>query len=229
MARRAPVLAVLAAAALSHPAFGPGPGRAGSASAQEYPTASAWFSEVARSVLSLETYQASFRQTPRWVAVDTESEAWLGTIYLKRPAFFRIEYTKPEGHLQVCDGTTVFTYVPESGEVLASRLAEDAGGADLLRWILEKGEAIGMLEEEAFEGRRAWKIRISPPPGTGLASMLLWTVPEKPEILQYEMTDSSGNRNVYRLTEVRRNPPLSADLFRFTPPPGVPVIELGTP
>ena len=48
-------------------------------------------------------------------------------------------------------------------------------------------------------------------------------------ILQYEFTEMAGNRTTYRLTKTEEDPDLDEALFRFKPPSGVPVVEVGAP
>ncbi len=176
----------------------------------------------------LATFEADFTQTQSWVGSDPVESR--GTLYIKRPNLFRLQYTEPPGHLQVSDGKIVWTYVPENGEVLTTKLDARRGqGGDLLHWVLETGKAEPELGREDLDGKPATVVTLVPDPGLGLSRVRLWTRPDSPEILQYELTDASGNVTLYRLNHVRRNPALPDTLFRFVPPKGVPVVELGTP
>ena len=182
--------------------------------------------EIAAFYRGLASYEAEFEQTREWAGMD-EAEPSLGTLYLKRPNLFRIEYRRPEGHLQVADGRKVWTWVPESGDVLVAPL--DPGTGDLLRWILVYSQADSLLGEEELDGRPVRVVLLHPSEGMGLRAVRLWTRIGEAELAQYELTDSSGNVTRYRLRRTKRNPPLADELFRFTPPPGTPVVELGAP
>lgn len=185
--------------------------------------------EFARRFNALETFEAEFVQTQAWIGAD-ESPPWKGKLYLKRPNLFRIEYREPAGHLQVSDGDTVWTYVPENGEVLATRLdGEDGHGGDPLRWILETGRAEPEVVDATVAGKPARVLSLVPGPGLGVSLVRLWIRPGGLDLAQYEITDSGGNRNLYALSKTRRDPKLGDDLFRFRPPPGVPVVQLGSP
>jgi outer membrane lipoprotein carrier protein len=185
--------------------------------------------DVAAMLLGLETYRAEFEQTQEWVGMEAPPAA-RGTLYLCRPNRFRIEYEEPEGHLQVSDGTRVWTWVPENGEVLLARLSDGPGGSgDPLRWVLESGRAEPEVVMETVDGGPARVIALVPAAGSGLRRVRLWTRPGSPDLIRYEYEDEGGNRTLYRLTHTRKNPPLEAGLFHFTPPPGVPVVELGAP
>lgn len=185
--------------------------------------------EVAGLLLGLDTYRADFEQTQDWVGMEAPAAA-RGTLSLCRPNRFRIEYEEPKGHLQVSDGTRVWTWVPENGEVLLARLSDGPGGSgDPLRWVLENGRAESEVLTETIDGGPARVIALIPAEGSGLKRVRLWTRPGSPDLIRYEYEDDGGNRTLYRLTRTRKNPPLEAGLFRFTPPPGVPVVELGAP
>lgn len=183
----------------------------------------------ARKFGALETFEAAFTQSQEWVGADASPE-WRGTLYLKRPNLFRVEYDEPKGHLQVSDGKTVWTYVPENGEVLSAKLDSTAGaGGDVLRWILETGTAEPEVTETEVKGKSVLELSLLPQAGLGLSRVRIWISPKTLELVRYEITDSSGNRNLYTLGETRKNPKLSNELFRFVPPDGVPVVQLGAP
>jgi outer membrane lipoprotein carrier protein len=185
--------------------------------------------EIAGLLLGLDSYQAEFAQTQEWVGMDAPAAA-RGTLYLRQPNLFRIEYTEPKGHLQVSDGSRVWTWVPENGEVLLARLSEGPGGSsDPLRWVLENGRAEPGVVADTVDGGPARRVVLVPAEGSGLKQVRLWTRPGSPDLIRYEYEDDGGNRTLYRLTRTRKNPRLDVGLFRFTPPPGVPVVELGAP
>jgi outer membrane lipoprotein carrier protein len=185
--------------------------------------------EIAGQLLGLESFRADFEQSQEWIGMESPAMA-KGTLYLHRPNLFRIEYAEPKGHLQVSDGTQVWTWVPENGEVLVVPLTGGPGGSgDPLRWVLETSRAEPAVLADTVDGHPARVIVLIPASGSGLRRVRLWTRPGSPDLIRYEYEDDGGNRTVYRLTHSRKNPGLDDDLFRFVPPPGVPVVELGAP
>jgi outer membrane lipoprotein carrier protein len=211
------LLACTAAALLTHPARAESEGEK-------------LLHRIAQGVSGLATFQAEFVQTQRWIGMDA-SPSYKGTLYLKRPNLFRMEFEEPRGHVQVSDGRTVWTYIPENHEVLTARMdsVNASKGGDLLRWILETGRADPDVAEELLDGKPAMVVALLPPAGADLSRVRLWVRPDSADLLQYEFTDTSGNLTTYRLTRVRKNPPLADALFHFVPPAGVPVVELGRP
>lgn len=182
---------------------------------------------VAVPFLSLDSFRAEFVQTQFWVGME-DSTVSRGRLLLKRPNRFRIEYREPKGHLQVSDGRSVWTYVPEHREVLLARLPEGSGG-DLLRRILEESRPDAEVLRGVIDKRPAEILLLRPPEELGLVQVRLWTDPSANAILQYEIEDVSGNRSLYRLTRTEANPPLEESLFAFRAPEGVPVVEVGSP
>lgn len=197
------------------------------ASTAETPGAKA-LARVAAPFQALATFRAEFIRLDRWVGMDEPTE-YRGTLYLMRPNRFRIAYRVPEGHVQVSDGTQVWTYVPENEQVLLAPLDASLEHKDFLTRILEESEADAAVAVESFEGSPAEVVRLLPPPGLELAEVRIWTRPASREILQYELTEASGNQSTYRLTKVEENPTLDPSLFVFEPPRGVPVVEVGAP
>jgi outer membrane lipoprotein carrier protein len=223
------ITAWLLCAAGSAPAQTPAAGTAGRAPAVAPTPGAAALREIAGLLLGLDSYQAEFEQTQEWVGMEAPAKA-RGTLYLQRPNLFRIAYSEPKGHLQVSDGSSVWTWVPENGEVLLASLgASPVGSGDPLRWILENGRAEPEVAADTVDGLPARRVALIPAEGSGLKRVQLWTRPGLPDLIRYEYEDDGGNRTLYRLTHTLKNPTLDAGLFRFTPPPGVPVVELGAP
>jgi len=182
---------------------------------------------VAEPFQALETFRAEFVQSQEWIGSD-EPTFYRGNLYIQRPGQFRIEYSEPKGHLQVSDGTHVWTYVPENEQVLVAQLPPGLENNDLLGRILEESRAEQEIESVSLDGEEVEVITLHPPIDLELRTVRLWTGAASSEILQYELTESSGNRTTYRLKRTWENPELEEDLFRFEAPKGVPVVEVGT-
>ncbi|MCB9462557.1 MAG: outer membrane lipoprotein carrier protein LolA [Candidatus Eisenbacteria bacterium] len=194
-------------------------------SADETSPAQAALQRAAEPFLRLHTFKAEFVQTQEWVGMDDPS-FFRGVLYLERPNKFRKEYSEPAGTLQLCDGETVYTYVPENEQVLAVTLPRD-GRADILGRILEESVAHPEVAEADLDGIAVRILTLDPPDGLELESVRLWTRSDSGAILQYELNELSGNRDTYRLIETWSDPKLDPNLFQFEPPKGVPVVEVG--
>lgn len=166
--------------------------------------------------------QGSFRQIV--VKKDrTASQATSGTLAFKRPGKFRWAYDKPFDQLIVGDGEKVWVYDRDLNQVMVRKLDAALGAtpAALLAGdnALEKnftlvasGEAEGLQYVDATPKSaesQFTRIRI------GFADNL----PRK-----MLLTDAFGQTTELTFTDMRRNPPLAADAFTFTPPKGADVV-----
>lgn len=146
-----------------------------------------------------------------------------GVMMFSRPGKFRWEYDRPYRQLIVGDGDKLWVYDPELKQVTTRKLAEaigsspaallagdnaldknfilkDAGSSDGLEWV----EAQPKSGETSFESLRM-----------GFAGDMLKVM---------ELRDTFGQTTTLVFSQLERNPPLPAQLFRFTPPKGADVI-----
>jgi outer membrane lipoprotein carrier protein len=167
--------------------------------------------------------QAQFDQTVTDRAGKKLQQA-SGTMAFSRPGKFRWVYEKPYEQVIVGDGQKLWIYDKEldqvtvksldqaigsspaallagSGEIEQSFTLRDAGAEGGIEWV----EATPTAKESTFESvRLGFK-------GDALAAM--------------ELKDHFGQTTTIRFSEVKKNPRLAADLFRFTPPEGADVIR----
>lgn len=146
-----------------------------------------------------------------------------GTLQFSRPGKFRWSYSAPYEQLIVGDGDKLWIYDKDLNQVTVRKLDDalgaspaallagdnaieknfdlkNAGMNDGLDWL----EATPKTSDTSFE-----KIRM------GFRDADLDTM---------ELKDQFGQLTVIRFSGLKRNPALSADLFRFTPPKGADVV-----
>jgi outer membrane lipoprotein carrier protein len=146
-----------------------------------------------------------------------------GTLAFLRPGKFRWTYAKPYAQLIVGDGAKVWVYDQDLNQVTVRRLdralgstpaallagdneierafrLSDQGEKDGLEWV----EARPREKESNFESIRM---------GFGISGL---------EVM--ELADNFGQTTVLKFMDLRRNPKLDPDLFRFVPPKGADVI-----
>jgi outer membrane lipoprotein carrier protein len=147
-----------------------------------------------------------------------------GEFAFARPGRFRWEIQSPYQQLIVTDGSKLFFYdkdlkqvtVRQAGDVIgATPAAVLFGGADLdstftlteagaddgLQWV----EAVPKVSDSGFD-----RIRVGMREGLPA---------------QMDVKDAFGQVNRFTFTRIRRNAAPGDDAFRFTPPPGVDVIQ----
>jgi outer membrane lipoprotein carrier protein len=147
-----------------------------------------------------------------------------GTFAFARPGKFRWTYVKPHPQVLVGDGAKLWIYDPDLNQVTVKRMdnavsstpaallagkdditalftLRDAGTADGYAWV----EATPKAADTGFE-----RVRLGLK-GTALAAM--------------ELYDQLGGHTMLRFSDLKANAAVSAETFRFTPPPGADVLE----
>ena len=147
-----------------------------------------------------------------------------GTMQFSRPGKFRWEYDKPYQQTIVGDGSRLWIYDKDLNQVTVRKLDKalgaspaallagsneieqnyalsNLGNQEGLDWL----EAVPKTQDTAFE-----RIRLGFNQN-GLAAM--------------ELRDQFGQVTVIKFADLERNPKISPDTFRFTPPKGADVIS----
>ena len=175
----------------------------------------------------LASLRADFEERYQGAGVE---RAESGVLWLKRPGKMRWEYLQPRQKLFISDGKRAYFYV--SGESQARR-ADIKKLDDLhspLRYLLGKTR----LEKE-FEG-----LRLGPAGSMQSGNVVLVGRPValadrveevrleiNPafEIVRIEILELGGSRTEFRFQRLNPNLPAADNLFRFSPPVGVQIIE----
>jgi len=179
------------------------------------------------------TLQANFEQE-LWSAtqgrVISKGE---GTVKYKKPGKMVWQYVKPEEHLYLTDGDTIWDYAPVEKEVTIYQVKDSLYKSFLI--------GIGDLKKDfevAFHSGRAknqaglYQLDLTPRDPLEretIGRITIYVDPATFLIRETETIDALGNRNVIRFKEVVKNPTLADDIFKFTPPKGVRVIKADAP
>jgi outer membrane lipoprotein carrier protein len=176
----------------------------------------------------LQTLQAEFTETYRGAGIErTES----GSLWLKKPGKMRWEYRSPKEKLFLSDGKDAWFYLPGDRQVRRSSVKKLDDLRSPLGFLLGKTR----LEKE-LDGLSAAP-DVTP---TTAGNVVLRGVPKAmadrvnevvleitPDYhiarIQFEEADESVTE--YRFSEQKENAGIADQLFRFSPPPGVEVVE----
>jgi outer membrane lipoprotein-sorting protein len=147
------------------------------------------------------------------------------------------------GSLMVSDGETFWLYNPAENTVItgsASQMREAAasaptGPAPMLQDLVAQGLDAVQLEvlgAETVAGKNTWKVKVTPQAAMreqlgleGLVEGFLWVDEELALPLKATFDASDFGRGSVEALSLETNTGLSADLFRFTPPPGATVVR----
>ena len=172
---------------------------------------------------NVQSLEASFRQR----VIDSRQqiiEDASGSVVMQRPGRFRWNYREPFERIIVADGERVWLYEADLEQVTIRRLT--AGIGDTPAALLTGKDSV----LERFTVEKSWSedglalVRLKPRAADAdFAGVTLGF--EGPELRRLVLDDRLGQQTRIDLTEVRINPRLSPEVFRFQAPPGADVID----
>ena len=173
-------------------------------------------------VQNVKTGSAAFSQTVT-SADGAKKRSSTGHFEFMRPNRFRFGYSKPFEQVIVADGDKVWIYDKDLNQASSRRIAQALGStpaALLAGGSLDK--EFTLSPESSREGLE-WALATPKAKDGAFQSMRIGF--RNKELVAVEITDSFGQRTQLLFSEFKANPPLSAERFRFSVPPGADVIE----
>lgn len=166
----------------------------------------------------LETLSGRFEQ----VTVDADgrvTEESSGELYYARPDRFRWSYAEPFPQEIVADGEQLWHYDISLEQVT---VREQPGAAESPLLVLTRPELLDRFYRVTDSGSEV--IEFEPlEDGTDIVRGRLYFRDGLPR--QLELEDDFGQLTRLRLLELERNPEISPDVFEFSVPDGVDVLE----
>jgi outer membrane lipoprotein carrier protein len=153
-----------------------------------------------------------------------------GIMQFQRPGKFRWSYQKPYEQLIVGDGAKFWLYDVDLNQVTVKKLDAALGNspAALLSGSneIERGFT---LTEKGSKDNLEW-LQATPKAQGGKEqdssfNKILMAFNTQSELVVMELNDMFGHKTVLRFSEMQRNPKLSDQQFRFTPPKGADVLS----
>lgn len=168
---------------------------------------------------AVERLQGRFEQVTRNAAGEVLEEA-AGQMAIARPNRFRWDYDAPFEQRIIADGERLWVYDVDLEQVTVRPLDEVLGLGPAL---LLSGDYASL--QRSFELRpvgQGWLELTPKDPDWDFQSLRLKMAGGAPAVLQVD--DGLGQVTELRLEELKLNPNLPAQIFRFEPPPGVDVV-----
>jgi len=179
-----------------------------------------FFAESIQRLADLPGFQCHFDQL--MVFSDGGGQNFSGEVALLKPKRFRWSYMKPYDQLYIGDGSVIWHYEPDlmQAERLSDLEQVDPAVMQLLDGrVAVKDVQVMSQEFDAELEIRRYQVRIGDSAAVWLGFNKLG------DLVAIERTDLLGNSNRMRLSECSYVAP-SANLFSFTPPEGVDVLDL---
>ena len=180
---------------------------------------------------SLTGFEARFTQVLT-NAASGQSETRNGEITFRQPRLIRWETDTPERELLLVGEDAVWSYFPEDATAIRYRPEEVLRSKTMLRFLsgrarLDEDFVITNQGPDGTAGGLT-KLRLVPKePEPSLVLGYVWVEEGSGMIRKVLLVDFYGNGNQVELADLRLNPDLDDELFRFTPPAGV-VVEDNT-
>lgn len=178
--------------------------------------------------------QADFAQRTRIEGFATPLRS-RGRLYIKKPGRLRWDYTEPTVEQIYVNKSRVQMYVPAHEQVLIgdlTRMTASRAPLRLLQGVAKLEEEFDLAPIKAVETGAGGLPLVTLLPKTGthesvqnMAKIVLEVEPKTYYIKTLHIHEVSGNVSTFEFSNLRANRGLKDDVFEFTVPPGVEVVQ----
>ncbi len=151
-----------------------------------------------------------------------------GTVLFQKPGKMRWEMRNSTEEVIVADGTTLWIYRPEDQQVIRMPFAHAFRSSTPISFLTGVGRIKDDFEAQLGNPQGDTLVLVLVPKNKGAAevgTLRLLVDAQTFDIVGAEVEDALGNLSRLRLANARRNVGVSAETFRFDPPPGVDVLD----
>jgi len=147
-----------------------------------------------------------------------------GFMQFQRPGKFRWSYQQPYEQLIVGDGAKFWLYDADLNQVTVRKLDAALGSspAALLSGSNEIERGFTLTEHGSKDGLD-W-LQAAPKAQDSSFARILMAFDAQSGLAVMELNDMFGHKTVLKFSKMQRNPQLSPQLFKFTPPKGADVL-----
>ena len=197
---------------------------------EDSPDGNALLRKIGERYTAARVFSARFRQEVPLQNLGIVRKA-SGKVYFGRPLKMRWDYDAPESQLFLADGEYLYYHPAGAPEVIRRKIDEKGfGGKIPLLLLFGKGDLSSLFQvEEAIPQGDGSKIVLRLlPKGDGAPEIRridLLVDPRDSLILEVHLFDRLGGENHLYLSDIRFDPSLPADLFRFRNPAGTSVVD----
>ena len=178
------------------------------------------------------TLRADFTQRIRDQMLGTD-ETSSGEFFEQRPGRFAMRWRHPAGDLILADGRVLWVYLPSSAprQVVKTNLSGRPGeSADFIEEFLDHPRqrfTVSWVRADTVGSRPAEVIALVPRQATNLPyeRAQIWVDQADSLVRRIEINEGSGSVRRITFDRLKINTPLPASSFKFTPPPGVRVVD----
>jgi outer membrane lipoprotein carrier protein len=176
----------------------------------------------------LRAFTADFSETYAGAGI-TRAES--GKLWLKKASKMRWEYQQPREKLFVTDGSTAYFYVPGDQQARRAPVKKLDDLRSPLRYLLGKTKLQKEFDGLDFAPKIAplaagnVVLHGQPKSMADRVSDVVLEIGDRNNIVRIIVEEVDGSTTEFRFTNIIENAEVEDAKFRFTPPPGVQVIE----
>lgn len=162
--------------------------------------------------LTYQTIQADFTYTVTNPGQEL-NESFSGILYIKGDSY-RLSIA---GQLVICDGKTTWTYIEDAREVQINSVEDEGGSLTpsmIFTSVFDEYNS-SYLGENVQDGRTLQRIGLTPGKSAPYSKIILGIDKSRLEIVQFDITDKSGNLYAYQITRLVTDIPVGDDKFTF--------------
>ncbi len=184
---------------------------------------------AAKAYAGARTLRAEFTQqlaNPR-TRTDLRSA---GEFFQRGEKYFAFRFSAPAEDRIVSDGESLWLYAPSTARGQAYKMPRAAGqGMDLASTVLRdpaRRYTVTSAGDTTLDGIAVLAVRLVPrAQATAFQRATLWLDSRDALVRRAEFTEASGLIRTLHFTNIRLGSSLPRDVFKFTPPAGVRVID----
>jgi outer membrane lipoprotein carrier protein len=172
----------------------------------------------------LHSLKAGFREDYAGLGM-TRTES--GTLFLRKPGRMLWQYSTPAGKIFLLDGKYGWLYTKGDAQIQRIPAKELDDLRSPLRFLLGHTELEKELTGLKLEGSSNGLYKLSglPKGQENQVTRLELTVTAEGAITTLEMQEVNGAITRFTFTDEQPDATIPAEMFHFTPPPGVPVVD----
>lgn len=188
--------------------------------------------------LSLKTLSADFKQYVRWDESGT-SQSVEGTLDFKKPDRLRLQHRIPEPQTITADGAYLWIWRESTNQVIKAKFEDWKKSEPMAQGLLDFGNYAGLLKSYDAsistqsapdkDGYRDFALRLTPKQ-KGKDDFVLTLKLSTRDYFPRDTELKAGSVSVHSIfNNIRYNPPVPDERFKFTPPAGADVFESPKP
>ena len=183
---------------------------------------------VDRHYNDLQSLQTQFTESYRGAGMQREES---GTLWLKKPGKMRWEYASPREKLFISDGKVAWFYVPGESRVQKAPVSKIDDLRSPLRFLLGKTKldkelnGLSIAPDVTAINTGNIVLRGVPRQMQDRISQVLLEITPDHRIVRMSIDEVDGSWTEFQFRDQRENVNVNEQRFRFSPPPGVEVVD----